>query len=88
MPAHTLADGLKSSSVNWETLHQNYNPLLGLVRELIGVVPNCDPILEIWPPGFRSYNLLVSNMVDGAFVFQILSKNGINSIFLTWKRFY
>lgn len=64
MPAHTLADGLKSSSVNWETLQQNYNPLLGLVRELIGVVPNCDPILEIWPPGFRSYNLLVPNMFN------------------------
>ena len=60
----TLSEGLKSSSVNWETLHKNYNPLLNLVRELIGIIPNCDPVLEIWPPGFRSYNLLVPNMFN------------------------
>lgn len=60
----TLADGLKSASVDWQTLHANYNPLLNLVRELIGIIPNCDPILEIWPPGFRSYNLLVPNLFN------------------------
>jgi alkylhydroperoxidase family enzyme len=26
---------------------------------LIGVVPNCDRYLEIWAPGFRTYNLMV-----------------------------
>src|SRR5277367_4515998 len=60
----TLAETLKSSSVDWNTLHSNYNPLLNLVRELIGIVPNCDPILEIWQPGFRTYNLLVPNMFN------------------------
>ncbi len=60
----TLAEGLKPASVNFETLHKQYNPLLGLVRELIGIVPNCDPVLEIWPAGFRTYNLLVPNMFN------------------------
>jgi len=60
----TLAEGLKPASVNFEALHKQYNPLLALVKELIGIVPNCDPVLEIWPPGFRTYNLLVPNMFN------------------------
>lgn len=60
----TLSEGLKPAYVDFETLHKRYNPLLGLVRELIGVIPNCDPILEIWPPGFRTYNLLVPNLFN------------------------
>ena len=62
--ATTLAESLKPASVDWDTLHSNYNPLLNLVRELIGIIPNCDPTLEIWPPGFRTYNLLVPNMFN------------------------
>jgi hypothetical protein len=62
--AKTLAEILKPASVDWNTLHNNYNPQLHLVRELIGVIPNCDPTLEIWPPGFRTYNLLVPNMFN------------------------
>jgi len=60
----TLSESLKPASVNWKTLHTNYNPLLNLVRELIGIIPNCDPTLEIWQPGFRTYNLLVPNMFN------------------------
>ncbi|MES2777384.1 MAG: hypothetical protein V4722_24610 [Bacteroidota bacterium] len=60
----TLAESLKPAAPDWKTLHSNYNPLLKLVRELIGIIPNCDPILEIWEPGFRSYNLLVPNMFN------------------------
>ena len=60
----TLAEGLKPACVNFEVLHKQYNPLLALVRELIGIIPNCDPILEIWPAGFRTYNLLVPNMFN------------------------
>lgn len=60
----TLAESLKHASVDWNTLHRNYNPQLNLVRELIGIIPNCDPILEIWQPGFRTYNLLVPNMFN------------------------
>src|SRR5688572_10436579 len=62
--AQTLAERLKPASIDWSSLHKNYNPLLNLVRELIGIVPNCDPILEIWPPGFRTYNFLVPNMFN------------------------
>lgn len=62
--AKTLSESLKPASINWETLHSNYNPLLNLVRELIGIIPNCDPTLEIWEPGFRTYNLLVPNMFN------------------------
>lgn len=60
----TLAAALKSASVNFETLHKRYNPVLALVKELIGIIPNCDPVLEIWPTGFRSYNLLVPNLFN------------------------
>src|SRR6187401_1651976 len=62
--ADTLAESLKHESVDWNSLHRNYNPLLNLVRELIGIIPNCDPTLEIWEPGFRTYNLLVPNMFN------------------------
>lgn len=64
MTTNTLAEGLQSASVDFGTLHQHYHPALALVRELIGVVPNCDPLLEIWPPGFRTYNLLVPNFFN------------------------
>jgi alkylhydroperoxidase family enzyme len=62
--ATTLAERLKPAEVDWKTLHRNYGPLLNLVKELLGIIPNCDPILEIWQPGFRTYNLLVPNMFN------------------------
>lgn len=62
--ARTLAEGLQSASIDWKTLSRNYSPLLTLVRELIGIIPNCDPTLEIWQPGFRTYNLLVPNLFN------------------------
>ena len=60
----TIYADLKSASIDFETLHKNYHPLLSLVKELIGVIPNCDPILEIWPTGFRTYNLLVPALLN------------------------
>jgi hypothetical protein len=60
----TLAQQLQPSAIAFDVLHANYRPMLGLVRELIGVVPNCDPLLEIWPIGFRTYNLLVPNCLN------------------------
>jgi alkylhydroperoxidase family enzyme len=59
-----LASLLKQDSVPMETLHQRYGALLQLVRILIGVVPHCDTYLEIWPPAFRTYNLLVPNLLN------------------------
>jgi alkylhydroperoxidase family enzyme len=60
----TLAQSLRPAAVDFSRLSQEYGPLLRIVRLLIGVVPNCDPVLAIWPTGFRSYNLLVANLLN------------------------
>jgi alkylhydroperoxidase family enzyme len=59
---------LKKDAVPMETLHERYGALLQLVKTLIGVVPNCDPYLEIWPPAFRSYNVMVPNFLNLPFL--------------------
>ena len=81
--AKTLAESLKPASVHWETLHKHYNPLLNLVRELIGLIPNCDPTLEIWPPGFRTYNLLVPNMLQSLLILLMIIVQGHKRAFVT-----
>lgn len=60
----TLAQALRPAAVDFSRLHDEYGPLLRLVRMLIGVVPNCDRVLAIWPAGFRTYNLLVPNLLN------------------------
>lgn len=60
----TLAQEIESDWVSVEQLNDNYKPVLNMVRELIGVIPNCNPVLEIWPPGFRTFNLLIPNMLN------------------------
>ncbi len=60
----TLARELEPHWVDHDHLDDNYRPVLKMVRELIGVVPNCNPILEIWPTGFRTFNLLVPNLLN------------------------
>lgn len=64
MTANTLAQQLEPSTVSFSDLEKDYRPMLKLVEQLIGVVPNCDPLLEIWPIGFRTYNLLVANLLN------------------------
>jgi len=59
-----LTSLLSQDAVPMDTLHNRYGPLLELVRILIGVVPNCDRYLEIWPPAFRTYNLIVPNFLN------------------------
>src|SRR6478609_8955205 len=59
-----LVDLLEEHAVPFETLDEKYGALLELVRALIGVVPNCDPYLEIWPTAFRSYNVMVPNLLN------------------------
>lgn len=59
-----LVDLLRKDAVPFDTLHARYGSLLELVRTLIGVVPNCDPYLEIWPPAFRTYNVMVPNLLN------------------------
>jgi alkylhydroperoxidase family enzyme len=60
----TLAQALRPAAVDFAHLRDEYGPLLQIVSTLIGVVPNCDPVLAIWPTGFRSYNLLVPNLLN------------------------
>ena len=61
---NTLANQLSPSSGDISDLKQDYSPMLNLVETLIGVVPNAHPILDIWPIGFRTYNLLVPNFLN------------------------
>ncbi len=40
-------------------------PLVGLLLlEKLGVTPRCDQYLELWPPGFETYNVMVPNLFD------------------------
>jgi len=63
-PEETLSQSLRPAAVDFSRLNGEYGPMLQIVRLLIGVVPNCDPVLAIWPTGFRTYNLLVSNLLN------------------------
>ena len=60
----TLAEWMEPDAVDFDELHKNYGPLLGLVKLLLGVVPNCDRYMEIWPVSFRTYNLMVPNFIN------------------------
>jgi alkylhydroperoxidase family enzyme len=63
-----LVELLAREAVPFETLHTRYGSLLELVRRVMGVVPNCDPYLEIWPTAFRTYNVMVPNLLNLPFM--------------------
>jgi len=60
----TLSRSLRPAAIDFARLSREHGPMLQIVRLIIGVVPNCDPVLAIWPPGFRTYNLLVPNLLN------------------------
>eukprot|EP00178_Gracilaria_changii_P027330 TRINITY_DN865_c0_g1_i4.p1 TRINITY_DN865_c0_g1~~TRINITY_DN865_c0_g1_i4.p1 ORF type:complete len:212 (+),score=26.57 TRINITY_DN865_c0_g1_i4:372-1007(+) len=60
----TLVSLLEEHAVPLDTIHQRYWSLMQLIRTLIGVIPNYDSYLEIWPPAFRSCHLLVPNFLN------------------------
>jgi hypothetical protein len=60
----TLTSLLKADAIPMATLRARYGGLLELVQMLIGVMPNSDPYFEIWPPAFRTYNVMVPNFVN------------------------
>lgn len=62
--SETLAEAIAHDRVDFEELHERYKPVLNLVNALLGVVPYCDRYLEIWPPGFRTYNLIVPSFLN------------------------
>jgi alkylhydroperoxidase family enzyme len=59
-----LTELLEKDAVPLATLTDRYGALLELVRKLLGIVPNCDPYLEVWPAAFRSYNVMVPNLLN------------------------
>lgn len=60
----TLAELLLPAKVDAAVLEERYGPLLALVRRMLGVDPNSSGYLEIWPPAFRTYNLIVPNFFN------------------------
>ncbi|KAJ2891655.1 hypothetical protein MKZ38_000108 [Zalerion maritima] len=58
-PPLTIARTLDDDKIDIETLKKEYGSVIGLVEELIGVVPNAHPYMAIWETGYRNYNLLV-----------------------------
>jgi hypothetical protein len=63
-----LVELLEADAVPFEKLHTRYGSVLELARKLIGVVPNCDPYLEIWPTAFRTYNVMFPNLLNLPFL--------------------
>lgn len=63
-PSVSLTPLLRSSMASWADLRARYGGLLRLVDTMLGVVPNCDRYLEIWPPAFRTYNVMVPNLLN------------------------
>jgi alkylhydroperoxidase family enzyme len=43
---------------------RGYSSVLSLVQHMIGVQPTCDMVLEIWPPCFECYNIIVPNFLN------------------------
>jgi alkylhydroperoxidase family enzyme len=63
-PTAPLTPLLHESMVGWDVLEDRYGPLLRLVDTVLGVVPNCDRYMEIWPTSFRTYNIMVPNLLN------------------------
>lgn len=59
-----LVELLERDAVPWPTLEARYGSVLELIRGLLGVVPNADPYLEIWPPAYRARNVIVPNLLN------------------------
>lgn len=60
----TLASILKKDAIPFEQVKEEYKPVLGLVKSLIGVSPNSNVLLAIWPATLRTYNLLTPNLLN------------------------
>eukprot|EP00961_Rhodomonas_salina_P015859 213129-Rhodomonas_salina.1 len=60
----TLIPLLHEHMIPMEKIEQDYPAFTSIVRVLIGIVPRCDAYLEIWPTAFKSYNLIVPNLMN------------------------
>lgn len=63
----TFYKHLEPRAPSFATLHKEYDPLLQLIKLLIGTVPNCATVLELWPSAFKSYNMLIGNLLNMPF---------------------
>jgi alkylhydroperoxidase family enzyme len=60
----TLEYALRSHAVPLEEMHSRYPAVIDMVRRILGLTPRCDGYLEIWPPAFTTYNVLVPSLMD------------------------
>ncbi|MCP4997264.1 MAG: hypothetical protein GY933_00605 [Hyphomicrobiales bacterium] len=60
----TLYEELLPAAVDRELLESRYPAMIGLAREVLGVYANGFSLMEIWPVGFRTYNLIVPNFTN------------------------
>lgn len=67
-PPRTIMDVLRPHAVSMQELDSRYHSLLVLVKSLLGVVSNGGGALEMFPPAFTTYNILVPNMLNVPFV--------------------
>jgi hypothetical protein len=70
-PPTTLYELLLPHRVHFPDLlerHAAYATIFRLIRSLISVAPNCAPIMEIWPPALKSYNVLVPAFLNLPFI--------------------
>jgi AhpD family alkylhydroperoxidase len=63
----TLVPLLVDSMIPMEKIEEDYPAFTGIVRVMIGIVPRCDAYLEIWPHAFKTYNLIVPNLMNAPF---------------------
>jgi alkylhydroperoxidase family enzyme len=59
-----LVSLLENEAVPLATLRARYGALLELADALLGVVPNSHRYLEIWPTAFRTYNVMMPNLLN------------------------
>jgi len=66
LPDDTLFPLLQPHLISIAELAQDrgYSSVLHLVQAMIGVQPTCDMALEIWPPAFETYNLILPGFLN------------------------
>ena len=60
----SIAQYLEPAAVPYGVLHERYGAVLEMQQRMLGVIPNCNPLLEIWPVSFRTYGILVPNFLN------------------------
>mmetsp|Transcript_4280 Transcript_4280/g.7136 ORF Transcript_4280/g.7136 Transcript_4280/m.7136 type:complete len:455 (+) Transcript_4280:125-1489(+) len=72
----TLASLIQDEAIPMDQVRsKGYGCMMNLVQALIGVVPTCDSYLEIWSTGFRTYNLIIPNLLNLPFTLITTSKD-------------